>query len=89
LKSRGRYSIDERLIKKGKRVKLQGQFVFSTAEVLKIAREAEKRPIAKKLRERPRKRPIEAVEEEDVEEEVLSDSTDSDSTASCIVVDYK
>ena len=35
--------------KKGKRVKLQGQFVFSTAEVLKIAREAEKRPIAKKL----------------------------------------
>jgi hypothetical protein len=36
--------------KKGKRVKLQGQFVFSTAEVLNIAREAEKRPVAKKLR---------------------------------------
>ena len=63
--------------------------MFSTAEVLKIAQEAEKRPIAKKLRGRPCKRPIEVVEEEDVEEEVLSDSTNSDSTASCIMVDYK
>lgn len=75
--------------KRGKRVKLQGQFVFSTAEVLKIAREAERRPVAKKLRGRPRKRPIKEVDEEEGEEEVLSDSTDSDSTASCIVVDYR
>lgn len=75
--------------KKGKRVRLQGQFVFSTTEVLKIAREAEKRPVAKKLRGRPRKRPIEEVEEDEEEEEVLSDSTDSDSTGSCIVVDFK
>ncbi len=63
--------------------------MFSTTEVLKIAREAERRPVAKKLRGRPRKRPIEEGEEEQEEEEVLSDSTESDSTGSCIVVDYK
>jgi hypothetical protein len=75
--------------KKGKRVKSQGQFVFSTAEVLKIAREAEKRPVAKKLWGRPRKRPTKEVEEEEEEEEALSDSTDSNSIGSCIVVDNR
>ena len=73
--------------KKGKRVKLQDQFVFSTTEVLKIARKAKKRPVTKKLRGRPRKRSIEEVEEEEEEEEVLSDSTNSDSIRSCIVVE--
>ena len=55
---------------KGKRVKLQGQFVFSTQEVLKIVREAEEKPKEKKPRGRPRKRPIEELEEEIEEEEV-------------------
>ncbi|EDN99230.1 hypothetical protein SS1G_14090 [Sclerotinia sclerotiorum 1980 UF-70] len=49
---------------KGKRVKLQGQFVFSTKEILKIVHEAEEKPKEKKLRGRPRKRPIEESEEE-------------------------
>lgn len=72
--------------KKGKRVKLQGEFVFSTADVLKIAREAEEKLVAKRPRGRPRKRPIEEVEEEGVEQEVLSDSADSESEGSVIVV---
>lgn len=72
--------------KKGKRVRLQGEFVFSTADVLKIAREAEEKPVAKRPRGRPRKRPIEEIEEEEEEELVLSSSTDSDSRGSVIVV---
>lgn len=75
--------------KKGKRIKLQGKFVFSTAEVLKIAREAEKILVAKRPRGRPRKRPIEEVEGDKEEEEALSDSTDSDSTRSCIIVENR
>lgn len=72
--------------KKGKRVRLQGKFVFSTANVLKIAQEAEKKPVAKRPRGRPRKRPIQEVEEEEEEEEVLSSSADSESEGSVIVV---
>ena len=72
--------------KKGKRVKLQGEFVFSTADILKIAQEAEEKPVAKRLYRRPRKRPIEEVEEEEEEEEVLSNSADSDSEGSVVVV---
>jgi hypothetical protein len=73
--------------KKGIRVKLQGQFVFSITKVLKIAREAEKTPVAKRTRGRPRKRLIKEVEEDKEEEEVLSDSTNSDSVRSVIVVE--
>ncbi|KFZ03577.1 hypothetical protein V502_10831 [Pseudogymnoascus sp. VKM F-4520 (FW-2644)] len=72
--------------KKGKRVRLQGEFVFSTADVLKIAQEAEEKPVAKRPRGRPRKWPIEEVEEEEEEELVLSSSTGSDSEGSVIVV---
>jgi hypothetical protein len=61
--------------KKGKRIKLQGEFVFSTADVLKIAREAGEKPIAKRPRGRPRRRPMEEVDEEEEEEEILSDSS--------------
>ncbi|APA09152.1 hypothetical protein sscle_04g039220 [Sclerotinia sclerotiorum 1980 UF-70] len=61
---------------KGKRVKLQGQFVFSSEEVLKMVREAEEKPKEKKLRGRPRKRPIEELEEETEEEEPESSSSD-------------
>lgn len=56
---------------KGKRIKLQGEFVFSTAEVLKIVQEAEAIRTVKRPRGRPRKRPIEefevGIEEEEVE----------------------
>ncbi|RAL64238.1 hypothetical protein DID88_002130 [Monilinia fructigena] len=61
---------------KGKRVKLQGQFVFSSEEVLKMVREAEEKPKEKKPRGRPRKRPIEELEEETEEEEPDSSSSD-------------
>ncbi|EDN97116.1 hypothetical protein SS1G_02044 [Sclerotinia sclerotiorum 1980 UF-70] len=63
---------------KGKRVKLQGQFVFSTKEILKIVHEAKEKPKEKKLRGRPRKRPIEESEEEIEEEELENSSNDSE-----------
>ena len=62
----------------GKRIKLQGEFVFSTEEVLKIVREAELKSTEKRPRGRPRKRPIEEVEEEIEEEEVENDSSESE-----------
>lgn len=64
---------------------MQGEFVFSTADVLRIAREAEETTAAKRPRGRPRKRLIEEVKEED-KEEVISDSTNSESEGSVIVV---
>lgn len=64
---------------KGKRIKLQGIFVFSTEEVLKIVREAEVKTIEKRPRGRPRKRPIEEVEEDIEEEAVESNSSNSKS----------
>ncbi|KAG9242992.1 hypothetical protein BJ878DRAFT_424702, partial [Calycina marina] len=73
--------------KKGKRVKLQGQFVFSTEDVLKIVREAEKAPVAKRPRGRPRKRPMEEVEEDEEDEPVEPGFANSDSEESAIVVD--
>jgi DDE superfamily endonuclease/Tc5 transposase DNA-binding domain/helix-turn-helix, Psq domain len=63
---------------KGKRIKLQGQFVFSTEEVLKIVREAEEKPKEKKPRGRPRKRPIEELEEDIEEKELENSSSDSE-----------
>lgn len=60
--------------------------MFSTADVLKIAREAEEKSATKQPRGRPRKRPIQEVEEEEEENEVLSSSTSSDSEESVIVV---
>jgi hypothetical protein len=66
---------------KGKGIKLQGEFVFSTTEVLKIVREAELKSTEKRPRGRPRKRPIEEVdeEEEEKEEEEEIDSSNSES----------
>jgi hypothetical protein len=63
---------------KGKRIKLQGEFVFSTEEVLKIVREAEEKPKEKRPRGQPRKRPIEEVEEVEEEEEVEKSSSESE-----------
>jgi hypothetical protein len=68
----------------GKRVALKGKFVFSTQEVLEIAREAEKATKEKTTRKRQSKRLI-AKEAEDQElEEIKNIPSDSDSD--CIVV---
>ena len=70
--------------KKGKRVALKGRFVFTTEEVLQIAREAEEETAAKKGRRRPPKRSV-SVEIEENEENVLEDVS-SDSESDCIIV---
>jgi hypothetical protein len=80
-----------RTYKNGKRIKLQGEFVFSTistADVLRIAQEAEENTAAKRPRGRPRKRLIEEVEkeEDEEEEEVLSDSNYSESEGKVVLL---
>jgi hypothetical protein len=69
---------------KGKRVALKGKFVFSTEEVLEIARRAEEDSVVQppKKRGRPRKTVSIANEEKEQDSENVSDSSDSD----CIVV---
>jgi len=73
--------------KSGKRVKLKGRFVFSTQEVLQIAREAEEETLAKKGRKRQRKRSISVEIEEDIED--IVENVSSDSETDCIVVAAK
>lgn len=70
--------------KTGKRVALKGRFVFSTQEVLEIARQAEEETAKKKGRKRRRQRsPSPEIEGE--EEEILErDSSNYDSD--CVVV---
>ena len=58
---------------RGKRVRLEGKFVYSTQDILDIAREVETKPVAKRPRGRLYKRPIEEAEEEE-EAEVLENS---------------
>lgn len=69
---------------KGKRTALKDRFLFSTQEVLEIAKTAEAESSKKKTSKQPRKRSIEeATEKEDDRElEVISSDSDSD----CIVV---
>ena len=62
---------------KGKRIKLQGEFVFSTVEVLKIVEEAKAALTVKRPRGRPRKRPIEEIDAVIEEEEVELSSDES------------
>lgn len=50
---------------KGKRVNLRGEFLYTTSKVLEVARAAEAKPVAKRPRGRPRKRPIEEIEDEE------------------------
>jgi hypothetical protein len=59
--------------------KSQGQFVFSTEEMLKIVQEAEETPLPKQQRGRPPKHTIDQIEEED---------SDSSSGGLVIVVDH-
>lgn len=67
-----------------KKIALQGKFVFSTKEVLEIAKAAEAETAAKKAIKQPRKRKIEEIFEEDELE--VSNEYSSDSDLSCIVV---
>ena len=69
--------------RKGKRVPLQGKFVFSTQEVLEIARQAEENAATKQGRKRPRTTAID-MEISGDEYEVL-EIVRSDSESDCIV----
>jgi hypothetical protein len=70
--------------RKGKRVALQGKFVFSTQEVLEIARQAEENAATKQGRRRPRTTAIN-VEISGDEDEVL-EIVRSNSESDCIIV---
>jgi hypothetical protein len=70
--------------RKGKRVALQGKFVFSTQEVLEIARQAEEDAATRRGRRRPRTTAIN-VEISGDEDEVL-EIVRSDSESDCIIV---
>ena len=61
---------------KGKRVQLEGVSVYSTANVLQVARETEAKPIVKRPRGRPRKIAI-VQNESDDEDEAYSSSSSS------------
>lgn len=70
--------------RKGKRVKLNGRFVYSTQEVLKIAQEAEAEVSNNKGRRQPQKRSI-SLEIGSDEEDVIA-NVFSDYESDCIVV---
>jgi hypothetical protein len=70
--------------RKGKRVALQGKFVFSTQEVLEIAGQAEEDTATKRGRKRPRTTAID-VEVSGDEDEML-EIMRSDSESNCIIV---
>ena len=69
---------------KGKRVALQGKFVFNTEEILQVVRKAEAEAAKKKTRKRKRNASPTPEIEEDVEE--VLESEDSESEGSCIAV---
>jgi hypothetical protein len=62
--------------KKGKRVRLEGVSIYTTADVLRVAREEEARVATKRPRGRPRKVIIVETSSEE-EDEVSEDSSDS------------
>lgn len=70
--------------KKGKRVALQGKFVFTTSEVLEIARQAEQPKMKEKACRRSQNKATVLAVEEDKENGLESVSNDSDSD--CIIV---
>ena len=70
--------------KNGKRIKLKDKYVFSTQEVLEIAKEAEVQAGHKKSRRQPRKR-IESVKI-DSDEEGIFENGSSEHESDCIVV---
>ena len=70
--------------KNGKRIKLKDKYVFSTQEVLEIAKEAEVQASHKKSRRRPQKL-IDIVKIDSDKEEVFEDGS-SEYESDCIVV---
>ena len=70
--------------KSGKRVKLKGRFVFSTTEVLQIAKEAEEATVAKKAGRKRKAGSISVGVEDDVESTLEYHSSESGSD--CVVV---
>jgi hypothetical protein len=68
----------------GKRVALKGKFVFSTEEVLEIARQAEADTAARSAKRPTRKRTINAITRTEEEDIIENESEQSDSD--CIVV---
>ena len=69
---------------KGKRVALEGKFVFFTQKILDIARAAETKAEMKKKRKQPRKRTINKTLDEEEAETLENESSSSDSD--CIIV---
>ena len=70
--------------KKGKRIALKGKFVFSTQEVLEIAKQAELEAAQKKPKKKA-KQQAKAISTKDVQEEAI-EIISSDSDSDCIVV---
>ena len=70
--------------KKGKRVAIEGRFVFNTEEVLEVVRKAEAESAKKTTRKRKRNTSPTPKNDDDVEEE--PENEDSDSGDSCITV---
>ena len=70
--------------KNGKRIKLKDKYVFSTQEVLEIAKEAELQASHKKGRRQPR-RQIDSVKI-DSDEEVVFENSSSEDESDCIGV---
>ena len=71
--------------KRGKRVRLEGEFVYSTEKVLEVAREAEAERPAKRRRGRPRRQPVIKIESEE-EDEVLDSSSDTSDDGIVVLV---
>lgn len=72
---------------RGKRIAFKGRFVFSTQEVLEIAKAGETETSKKRTSSRPRKRNTEETIEEGEERELEMILSDSDSD--CIVVEMR
>jgi hypothetical protein len=70
--------------KKGKRVALKGRFVFSTQEVLEIAKAAEAETASKKVKNRTKQQAERLSDKENDDEIVEIESSDSE--GSCIEV---
>jgi len=64
--------------KRGKRVQMEGEFIYSTPEALEVVRAAEATPIAKKPKRRPRKRTTREISSEEEAEELEGSSSESE-----------
>ena len=64
---------------RGKRIDLEGQFVYSTQEVLDIVQSYDSAPVAKRRRGRPRNASIIGSRDEEDQESIVELLTDSES----------